>query len=45
MIEQILDIFHAADVAFLQEFPYLCTACLLFRTAVLSSGHGIPSER
>ena len=39
LLEEILDVLHAADVAFLQEFPDFCSPGLLFRTAVLSAAH------
>ena len=39
LLEEILDVLHAADVAFLQEFPDFCSPGLFFRTAVLSAAH------
>ena len=39
LFEEILDVLHAADVAFLQEFPDFCPPGLLFRAAVLSAAH------
>ena len=38
-LEEILDVLHTADVAFLQEFPDFCSPGLLFRAAVLSAAH------
>ena len=39
LLEEILDILHAVNVARLQEFPDLCPPGLLFWTAILSAAH------
>ena len=37
--EEILDVRHAADVAFLQQFPDFCSPGLLLGTSILSAAH------
>ena len=44
LLEEILDVLHAADVARLQEFPDLCSSGLFFRAAILSAAHKITSN-